>query len=234
MYRQQQKKAKECVIRGLNNNQDGLKFDIDTSDSDSIVIICHSQKESVRIIIGETKVPDYILKCIQHMLIPLKDDIIGYEWAFVARYLIKDVFKIYGVDVKTSIDCAKYQIMNTHSYIYGGFNTKTNCDDIITAFRETHFDILLNELVGRRSLLILLDPLQYFYCCSLVIQSSNLCFCHTEGIYELFLKKFPEQSDALFRDYLMLPFIFEHYCKDIMFLVFIKMLDLWVPSLNKN
>lgn len=226
MYNHLQQKAKEYVIGWLNNNQDGLVFDIDTTHLETTIIKCHSKTESIDMIIGETEVPGYVLKYIEHKIYDYSNISRRWLWTCMIRYLLQDVFRIYKFDVnRLTPFFSEYSIMNIKSQIYGVFNYRTECFDMVGPDFDD-YTYFFDKLVNKSPFLVLLDPIEYFRCCSLVIKDHNLRVNHTAGIYELFLSRFPEKNDALFRNYLVAYTIFQPYCQDISYLVLVKFLDL--------
>lgn len=222
MYKHLQLRAKEHIIKWLNDNPDSLVFDIDTSNLNNTIIKCHSPIESIDIVFGEIAAPKYVMKTLGNKLgISLKNWI----WVDIVRYLFRDIFKIYGVKMFMLYNgLVTYTMMDIESQIYGVFNENTKCYDIVSP-QLRDYDYYTEKLVNKCPFLILLDPLEYFHFCE-QFKNQYMRLDHTLGIYNSLLSHFLKMDNFLFRTFLVAYTIFQSYCPDISFLVLLKLIDL--------
>lgn len=229
MYAKLQHQAKDHIVGWLNNNSDGFVFDIDTCNPNTTIIKCQTPSESIEIVIGQTDMPSYV---VDYIIKRIGECAIGYRklfWVFLIRRLIQDIFKIYGFNIyKPTILHSKYKIMNIWSQIYAELNDKMDCYDMITPF-SGNYTPFIEKLVNKCPLLVLLNPIEYYHCFSLVTKEQNLQPTHTVGLYELFLARFPEKDPNLFGTYLVVYSIFQPCCPDIIYLILTNLIHLLQP-----
>lgn len=227
MYKYLQQQAKEYIIGRLNKVGSNLVFDIDMTDKDHIVVICDGPEGRINIIAEEKVAPQYVLEYIRSMHVDVDNK---WEWLDIVRILIKDVFKIYRLDIlQNTVSGSNCQVMDYKFGIFGVQNPQTLHYDIVFPLWNYDSQEMIGQVTNKSPLLILLDPLQYFHCFSLFDSTKYTRIKQIRVIYDAIRAHFLEINEKLISVYLMLYAIFEFQCYDIIFLVTKMLISLWFP-----